>query len=191
VSPPVTAVVALGSNLDDPEDHVRRAFADLARLPETWLTGRSALYRTAPVGYADQPPFVNACAKLETRLSPRALLDHLLAIEKRHGRARGIPNGPRTLDLDIVLYGGATIAEPGVSVPHPRAHERAFVLAPLVDVWPEAEIPGKGKANELLAAVGQEGVERIVAPVKPPRESPGRGIDSRLRGNDVNGNDLK
>lgn len=162
MNPPVTAVVALGANLDDPEAHVRGAFADLARIPGTWVAERSPLYRTAPVGFADQPPFVNACAKLETRLPARGLLEELLAIERRHGRTRGVPNGPRTLDLDIVLYGGATIEEPGLSVPHPRAHERAFVLAPLVDVWPDATIPGKGKARALLDRVGLEGIERIV-----------------------------
>jgi len=162
VSPPVTAVVALGSNLGDPEAQVRSAFGEIAALPETWVTARSALYRTAPVGFADQPPFVNACARVETRLSPRGLLDGLLAIEARHGRTRGIPNGPRTLDLDIVLYGGAAIDEPGLRIPHPRAHERAFVLAPLVDVWPEAVIPGKGPAKELLAAAGSAGVQEIV-----------------------------
>jgi 2-amino-4-hydroxy-6-hydroxymethyldihydropteridine diphosphokinase len=161
VSAPVTAIVALGSNLDDPEAHVRRGFADLARLPGTRVTARSALYRTDPVGYADQPPFVNACARLDTGLAPRALLDGLLAIERRHGRSRGIPNGPRTLDLDIVLYGDAAIAEPGLAVPHPRAHERAFVLAPLLDVWPEAVIPGKGAARRLLEEVGCAGVERL------------------------------
>ncbi len=158
---PVTAVVALGSNLDDPEAHVRRGFADLGRLPDTRVTARSALYRTAPVGYADQPPFVNACARLATRLPARELLDGLLAIERRHGRSRGIPNGPRTLDLDIILYGDATIAEPGLAIPHPRAHERAFVLAPLVDVWPEAVIPGVGPARRLLEEVGRAGVERL------------------------------
>jgi 2-amino-4-hydroxy-6-hydroxymethyldihydropteridine diphosphokinase len=161
VSPPVAAVIALGANLDDPAAHVRRAFAEIAQVPDTWITARSALYRTAPVGYADQPPFVNACVKVETRLAPRALLDALLAIERRHGRERGIPNGPRTLDLDLVLYGGATIDEPGLAVPHPRAHERAFVLAPLVDVWPEAQIPGKGPARALLAKAGSEGVQRL------------------------------
>jgi 2-amino-4-hydroxy-6-hydroxymethyldihydropteridine diphosphokinase len=161
VNPPVTAVVGLGSNLDDPEAQVRRAFAEIAALPDTWLTARSPSYRTAPVGYADQPPFVNACARVETRLPARALLDGLLAIERRHGRERGIPNGPRTLDLDIVLYGATTIDEPGLCVPHPRAHERAFVLAPLVDIWPEAVIPGKGPARALLGKTGLEGVERL------------------------------
>ena len=159
--PTVKAAVALGSNLEDPEAQVRRAFAELAALPDTWVTRRSPLYRTAPVGYADQPPFVNACALVETRLSARALLDALLAVEKRHGRVREMPNGPRTLDLDIVLYGGAVIDEPGLTVPHPRAHERAFVLAPLADVWPDAVIPGKGAASQLLASVGGQGVERL------------------------------
>lgn len=159
--PTVKAVVALGSNLEDPEAQVRRGFKELAALPDTWVTGRSALYRTAPIGFADQPPFMNACALIETRLSARSLLDGLLAIEKRHGRVREFPNGPRTLDLDIILYGGAVIDEPGLTVPHPRAHERAFVLAPLADVWPDAQIPGKGAASQLLAAVRDQGVERI------------------------------
>ncbi|HET7401795.1 MAG TPA: 2-amino-4-hydroxy-6-hydroxymethyldihydropteridine diphosphokinase [Usitatibacter sp.] len=136
--PPVRAVVALGSNLDDPEAHVKRGFADLAMLRDTWVLACSSLHRTRPVGYTEQPDFVNAAALIETQLSPRALLDALLDIEKRHGRIREIPNGPRTLDLDIILYGGARIEEPGLSIPHPRAHERAFVLEPLREVWPEA-----------------------------------------------------
>jgi 2-amino-4-hydroxy-6-hydroxymethyldihydropteridine diphosphokinase len=159
--PTVKAVVALGSNLEDPEAQVRRGFNELAALPETWVAGRSPLYRTAPVGFADQPPFVNACALVETRLSPRALLDGLLSIEQRHGRVREIPDGPRTLDLDIILYGGASIDEPGLTIPHPRAHERAFVLAPLADVWPDAVIPGKGAASRLLDAVRDQRVEKL------------------------------
>jgi 2-amino-4-hydroxy-6-hydroxymethyldihydropteridine diphosphokinase len=136
--PPVRAAIALGSNLDDPESHVKRAFADLAALPQTWVLARSSLHRTKPVGYADQPDFINACALIETRLAPRELLEALLDIEKRHGRVREIPNGPRTLDLDLILYGGATIDEPGLQIPHPRAHERAFVMDPLREVWPDA-----------------------------------------------------
>ena len=142
--------VALGSNLQDPEAQVRRGFDELAALPDTELVARSRLYRTAPVGYADQPDFVNACALLETLLAPRELLEQLLAIEKRHDRVRDIPNGPRTLDLDIVIYGDRVIDEPGLKVPHPRAHERAFVLAPLMDVWPDAVIPGHGRASRLV-----------------------------------------
>ena len=134
------AAIALGSNLDDPEAHVNRGFDDNAALPQTKLLARSKLYRTKPVGYADQPDFVNACALVETNLKPRALLDELLAIERRHGRVRTIPNGPRTLDLDIVVYGEEKIDEPGLQIPHPRAHERDFVLRPLSDVWPEARV---------------------------------------------------
>ena len=130
--------IALGSNLDDPEAQVRRGFDEIGALPKTKLLARSRLYRTAPVGYADQPDFINACALVETSLAPRALLDELLAIEQRHGRVRTIPNGPRTLDLDIILYGDRRIDEPGLTVPHPRAHEREFVLKPLLEVWPDA-----------------------------------------------------
>jgi 2-amino-4-hydroxy-6-hydroxymethyldihydropteridine diphosphokinase len=138
VSEPVRAAIALGSNLDDPEAHVRRGFEDLGALAQTKVLARSKLYRTAPVGYADQPDFVNACALVETSLAPRALLDELLAIEKRHGRVRGIPNGPRTLDLDIILYGDRVIRDADLVIPHPRAHEREFVLKPLREVWPES-----------------------------------------------------
>jgi 2-amino-4-hydroxy-6-hydroxymethyldihydropteridine diphosphokinase len=145
------AAVALGSNLEAPEAQVERGFEEIAALPETRLIARSRLFRTAPVGYVDQPDFVNACALVETELAPRALLDALLEVEKRHGRVRMIPNGPRTLDLDIVLYGDRVIDEPGLKVPHPRAHERMFVLAPLVDVWPDAVIPGRGRASDLVA----------------------------------------
>ena len=155
------AAIALGSNLEDPEAQVRRGFDEIAALPATKLIARSGLYRTAPVGYADQPDFVNACALVDTELAPRALLDGLLAIEERHGRVRTVPNGPRTLDLDIILYGGMVIEEPGLTVPHPRAHERAFVLAPLIDVWPDAAIPGKGTASQFLRGLGEQEVARI------------------------------
>ena len=139
----VRAAIALGSNLDDPEAHVTRGFDDIAALPQVKLLARSSLYRTKPVGYADQPDFVNACALVETSLAPRALLDGLLAIERAHGRKRGIRNGPRTLDLDIVLYGDRVIDEPDLTVPHPRAQEREFVLKPLREVWPDAVFPEK------------------------------------------------
>ena len=137
---PVRAAIALGSNLDDPESHVQRAFEDLAALPQTTVVARSSLHRTKPVGYADQPDFINACALVETRLAPRELLEALLGIEKRHGRVREIPNGPRTLDLDIVAYGDERIDEPGLTIPHPRAHERAFVMDPLREVWPDVSL---------------------------------------------------
>jgi len=137
----VRAAIALGSNLDDPEAQVRRGFDEIASVERTRLLARSRLYRTAPVGYADQPDFVNACALVETSLPPRALLDALLAIEQRHGRVREMRNGPRTLDLDIIVYGDRVIDEPGLVIPHPRAHERAFVMQPLLEVWPDVVIP--------------------------------------------------
>lgn len=138
---PVRAAIALGSNLDHPEAHVTRGFDDIAALPRTKVLARSSLYRTKPVGYADQPDFVNACALVETSLAPRALLDGLLAIEQAHGRKRGIANGPRTLDLDIVLYGDRVVREPDLTIPHPRAQEREFVMKPLREVWPDVAFP--------------------------------------------------
>ena len=158
---PVRAVVALGSNLDGPQERVRLAFGEVGALPSTRLLARSALYRTAPVGFLDQPAFINACALVETALGPRELLDALLAIERRHGRVRDVPNGPRTLDLDIVLFGDLALHEHGLTLPHPRAHERAFVLAPLLDVWPDAIIPGRGPAAAFRAAVRDQAIERL------------------------------
>lgn len=148
------AVVALGSNLGNPRAQVHGAFGDLAGLPHTRVIATSALYASAPVGLVEQPAFVNACALLETALTPRELLDGLLDIERRHGRVRDVPNGPRKLDLDIVLYGDMVLHEHGLTLPHPRAHERAFVLRPLVEAWPEAVIPGRGSARECLARIG-------------------------------------
>jgi 2-amino-4-hydroxy-6-hydroxymethyldihydropteridine diphosphokinase len=142
------AAIALGSNIEDPEAQVRRAFDEIAALPGTRLIERSRLHRTRPVGYADQPDFVNAMALVETTLEPRALLDALLAIEQKHGRKRTIANGPRTLDLDIILYGDRVIDEPGLKVPHPRAKEREFVLEPLREVWPTFVIPDARKGND-------------------------------------------
>jgi len=133
--------IALGSNIDDPEAQVRRAFDEIAALPGTRVLARSRLHRTKPVGYADQPDFVNAMALVETSLAPRALLAALLAIEQRHGRVRTIPNGPRTLDLDIIVYGDRVIDEDGLKVPHPRARDRDFVMVPLREVWPDVVIP--------------------------------------------------
>ena len=155
------AVIALGSNLDDPRAHVERAVGEVGELAGTRLIARSALYSTQPVGFLDQPAFVNACALVETSLEPRALLEKLLDIERSHGRRRAVPNGPRTLDLDIVLYGDLAVHEHGLTIPHPKAHERAFVLAPLLDVWPDAIIPGQGSAASLRDAVRGQAIERM------------------------------
>lgn len=144
------AYIALGSNLQQPRRQLQAAFAALARLPDTQLIARSSLYRSAPVGYVNQPDFVNAVAAIRTALTPRALLEALLAIEREHGRVREFANAPRTLDLDILLYGERVIREPGLTVPHPRMLERAFVLAPLAQIAPGVQVPGRGRVCDLL-----------------------------------------
>lgn len=150
---PVVAYVALGSNLQEPRQQLQAGFAALSRLPCSELIACSSLYRSAPVGYADQPDFVNAVAALRTALQARPLLDALLAIERSQGRVRDVPNGPRTLDLDLLLYGDQIIHEPGLTVPHPRMLERAFVMVPLAEIAPDAVVPGRGRAGQLLPGV--------------------------------------
>ena len=156
-----TAFVALGSNLDDPAAQVRAGFAALTRLPHTRLVARSSLYRSAPVGYADQPDFVNAVAAIETTLAPHALLDALLDIERARGRVRTFRNAPRTLDLDVLLYDDAVIDEENLIIPHPRLHERAFVLLPLAEIAPQRRVPRRGTVADLLAAIDVRGIERV------------------------------
>lgn len=146
-----TAYIGLGSNLQDPESHLQNAFDDLAALPHTRLVARSSLYRSAPVGYTDQPDFINAVAQISTDLAPEPLLDALLAIERRHGRRRDFPNSPRTLDLDLLLYGDSILATERLTVPHPRMGERAFVLLPLHELAPQLMIPGLGLVSEKAA----------------------------------------
>jgi 2-amino-4-hydroxy-6-hydroxymethyldihydropteridine diphosphokinase len=155
------AYVGLGANLDEPRRQLESAFAELDALPETRLTARSSLYRSAPIGYAEQPDFLNAVAGLETGLSPEALLHSLQAIEVRHKREHPFPNAPRTLDLDLLLYGDRSVDTPQLRVPHPRMHERAFVLKPLLELDPRAAIPGRGAARDLLAACGAQEIERL------------------------------
>ena len=157
----VTAYVALGANLEDPIAQVKAGITALATLPRTQLVAQSSLYRTAPIGYADQPDFINAVAAVETTLNPRELLAALLAIERHHGRVREFANAPRTLDLDVLLYGDLRMHEDGLTIPHPRMHERAFVLAPLAEIAPQSEIPGHGRVNELLRGVDPGGVTRL------------------------------
>jgi 2-amino-4-hydroxy-6-hydroxymethyldihydropteridine diphosphokinase len=158
------AYVALGANLADPVAQVEGALAELDGIPGTRVTARSSLYLTAPVGLTQQPDFINAAARLETSLGPVPLLDALLEIEKGHGRVRSVPNAPRTLDLDLLLYGEARIDSPRLVVPHPRMNERAFVLVPLAEIAPDAEVPGRGRVRDLLAARGADGVRRLAAP---------------------------
>src|SRR5262244_2189283 len=145
----VQAFIGLGANLGDTRDQVRRAIAALGDFPRTHLLASSSLYRSSPVGVAPQPDFVNAVAKVETALSARELLEELLTAEARAGRERP---APRALDLDLLLYGDAVIDEPGLVVPHPRMHERAFVLMPLAEIAADISIPRKGSVKTLLAA---------------------------------------
>lgn len=155
------AYVGLGSNLDRPVEQVRAALAALEALDGTALQACSSLYRTLPVGHADQPDFVNAVARIETVFDPYRLLAALLGIEQARGRVRTLPNGPRTLDLDLLLYAGERIDTPVLTVPHPRMHERAFVLLPLVEIAPDVVVPGRGRAADLLDRVGCAGVQRM------------------------------
>ncbi len=146
---PVTAWVALGANLGDARATVLQAFEDLAQLPQTRLIARSRLYRTAP-HEASGPDFINAVAGLETGLNAPALLQALQSLENAAGRLRPYPNAPRTLDLDLLLYGEARIDSPRLTVPHPRMRERAFVLQPLAEL-----APGRVSSADLLAVQGQ------------------------------------
>ncbi|HET7198699.1 MAG TPA: 2-amino-4-hydroxy-6-hydroxymethyldihydropteridine diphosphokinase [Burkholderiales bacterium] len=155
------AYVGIGANLDDPAARVRGAFASLDGMRDTRVLKRSSLYRSAPLGHRAQPDFVNAVAELDTALAPAELLAGLQAIEARAGRTRSFRNAPRTLDLDLLLYGARRIHEPGLVVPHPRMHERAFVLVPLLELAPEAAIPGVGSARACLGQVAGQAVERL------------------------------
>ncbi|MDE1941726.1 MAG: 2-amino-4-hydroxy-6-hydroxymethyldihydropteridine diphosphokinase [Betaproteobacteria bacterium] len=145
-----TAYIGLGSNLDSPQTQITSGFTELGALPGTRLVAHSRLYRSAPMGYANQPDFVNAVACLTTELDPEALLDALLAIEIRHGRQREFPNSPRTLDLDVLLYDDRCIETARLTIPHPRMGIRAFVLRPLAEIAPALEIPGQGTVGQLL-----------------------------------------
>jgi 2-amino-4-hydroxy-6-hydroxymethyldihydropteridine diphosphokinase len=156
----IAAYVGIGSNQGDARAHVLAACEELAHLPDTYLAARSSLYRSAPVD-APGPEYVNAVAALDTELSPAQLLDALQDLERRHGRERPYPNAPRTLDLDLLTYGDTVFASPMLTLPHPRMHQRAFVLQPLLELDPSAEVPGRGRARDLLAACAGQRVDRI------------------------------
>ena len=156
------AYVGIGSNLGESIAQVESAFEHLDRIRETKLRAASSLYRSTPVGYARQPDFVNAIAVLETALPAGELLAELQKIEARHGRERSFPNAPRTLDLDLLLYGQEIVDRPGLTVPHPRMHQRGFVLKPLLEIAPDIEIPGIGAAKARLGACGDQRVEKII-----------------------------
>jgi 2-amino-4-hydroxy-6-hydroxymethyldihydropteridine diphosphokinase len=155
------AFIGLGSNLDNPVAQVSRALDELDNLPQTRVVQRSSLYRSAPVGYLEQPDFINAVAQLETELTPRALLDALLALEHECGRTREFCNAPRTLDLDVLLYDDLQHHEHGLTIPHSQMHLRAFVLKPLLEIAPGCVIPGKGKASDAALQCAGQILERI------------------------------
>lgn len=155
------AYVALGANLGDPAATVCAAFGALANLPHSRILRTSSLYRTAPVGITEQPEFVNAVAALETQLAPDRLLDALLAVEQRFGRIRGEKNGPRTIDLDLLLYNDLELRMLQLTVPHPRLHLRAFVLYPLAEIAPDLRLPGRGTVAAWLPAVANQAIVRL------------------------------
>jgi 2-amino-4-hydroxy-6-hydroxymethyldihydropteridine diphosphokinase len=156
------AFVGLGSNLADPVAQVSGALDALGKLPQTRITRRSSLYRSAPVGYLDQPDFINAVAQLETELTPRALLDALLALEQECGRTREFCNAPRTLDLDVLLYDDLIHHEHGLTIPHTQMHLRAFVLQPLLEIAPGCVIPGVGAAAEAASRCKDQQLEKLI-----------------------------
>ena len=155
------AYVGIGANLDRPDASVRRAIAAVASLPGTRMLSSSSLYQTAPVGYLDQPDFVNAAVHIETHLAPADLLEHLLQIEAQFGRKRTIRNAPRTLDLDLLLYADQSVALPQLTLPHPRMAQRAFVLVPLAEIAPDVAVGDAGTVAQLLGKMSTEGVRLL------------------------------
>ena len=145
------AFVGIGSNLGDREDHLRRAVELLAAEDAISVLASSQLRKTEPVGPVAQGPFLNGAVQVETELTPRALLERLLAIEERLGRVRRERFGPRTIDLDLLVYEDAVVDEPGLTLPHPLLHERRFALEPLAELAPDLEIPGRGSVSALLS----------------------------------------
>jgi 2-amino-4-hydroxy-6-hydroxymethyldihydropteridine diphosphokinase len=155
-----TAYVGLGANLGDPQQTVYAAIAAFGTLPFTVVTNKSSLYRTQPID-ADGNDYVNAVVKVQTQLSPAELLEALQNIEQQFGRERTYQNAPRTLDCDLLLYEQQIIHTPTLIIPHPRMHQRAFVLVPLLEIAPEIHIPGIGAANNLLTAVSLQAIQKL------------------------------
>jgi 2-amino-4-hydroxy-6-hydroxymethyldihydropteridine diphosphokinase len=159
---PVQAWVGLGANLGDARTTLVAALTALGRLPDTTLLAASSVYRSAPIE-STGPDYLNAVARLATRLAPTALLLELQRIEREHGRERPYRNAPRTLDLDLLLHGDACLATPTLTLPHPRLHERAFVLVPLAELAPRLVIPGRGAVAGMLGAVVAQRVDKLPA----------------------------
>ncbi len=157
----VRAYIGLGGNLGDVQAHLDYAVARLAELPRSRLAARSAYYRSRPLDDLPQPPYLNAVVALDTALPPLTLLDALQAIEAARGRERGARWAPRTLDLDLLLYGEALIDHPRLTVPHPGIPARDFVLVPLQELDPDLLVPGQGTLAQLLSRCPQRGLERV------------------------------
>jgi 2-amino-4-hydroxy-6-hydroxymethyldihydropteridine diphosphokinase len=160
----VRSFIALGANLGEPQALIKEAITALHTLPHCHFVAASSLYRTAPVGLIDQPDFINAvvaCDVDEAALSAPQLLAELLRIEARFGRQRSVRNAPRTLDLDLLLFGEFVCADPHCTLPHPRLHERAFVLAPLAEIAPTLILPGRGVVSEWLARCAAQSIEKL------------------------------
>ena len=158
-----TAYVGLGANIGEPRRQLQAAISELGAMPGIRVTRISGFYRSAPLGYLEQPEFLNAVVELDTDIAPGTLLEHLQKMENRHGRERPFPGAPRTLDLDLLLHGNQSASMAGLTLPHPRMHERAFVLEPLTEIAPDIIIPGRGAARDLLAACRGQIVQRIDA----------------------------
>lgn len=154
--------IALGANLGNPVATVNAAILALRSLPRTEFIAASSLYRTAPVGLKHQPDFINAVVELAAVSSAADLLESLFALEERFGRLRSVRNAPRTLDLDLLLYGDVVSADPRLTLPHPRLHQRAFVLAPLAEIAPRLMIPGRGSLGDLLLRCADQQIEKLL-----------------------------
>ena len=155
------AFIALGSNLQDPQAQIERALQSIANTTRIKLITASSLYKTAPIGYDNQPDFINAVAKIETDLSPIELLHKLLEIETQQGRQRLFHNAPRVLDLDLLLYEEIALNSPELTLPHPRMHTRGFVMLPLVEIAPKIKIGNHGYADELASKCDNQGVSKL------------------------------
>jgi 2-amino-4-hydroxy-6-hydroxymethyldihydropteridine diphosphokinase len=161
-------VIAMGSNLGDRLDYLQGGLDGLFDTPRISFLAVSPVYETAPVGGPEQPDYLNAVVIAETSMPAQAVLERCLSLEDAFGRARDERWGPRTLDLDLIVYGDEVSNGPGLTLPHPRAHERAFVLAPWHDADPQAQLPGRGPVADLLAALGTAGVARVEGAVLHP-----------------------
>ena len=155
------AFIALGSNLNSPECQVIRALQSIEQLPKTHIVKKSSLYQTAPVGYDEQPEFINAVAEVATELTPENLLKHLLKIENAFGRERPFPNSPRVLDLDLLLYDDLILHTPNLTLPHPRMHLRGFVLLPLAEIAPDLLIPNHGNVVKLTESHKSKDIKKL------------------------------